>query len=71
MGHIAVFKRKMVLSPPRKEAEEKKLLEKLAETGEKRIWVQPKIPFLVAVTVGYLIAIIFGNAIHLVIGLIN
>ncbi len=64
-------KRKMVLSPPREEAEEKKLLEKLAETGEKRIWVQPKIPFLVAVTVGYLIAIIFGNAIHLVIGLIN
>ena len=64
-------KRKMVLSPPREKKKEKKLLQELVDAGEKRIWVQPKIPFLVAVTVGYLIAIIFGNAIHLIIGLIN
>ena len=63
-------KRKMVLSPPREKAEEKKLLKQLVDAGEKRIWVQPKIPFLVAVTVGYLIAIVFGNAIHLIINLI-
>ena len=64
-------KRKMVLSPPREKAEEKEHLQKLVDAGEKRIWVQPKIPFLVAVTVGYLIAIVFGNVIHLIIGLIT
>jgi len=64
-------KRKMVLSPPREKAEEKQHLKKLVDAGEKSIWVQPKIPFLVAVTVGYVIAIVFGNAIHLIIGLIN
>jgi len=62
-------KRKMVLSPPREKAEEKEHLKKLTDAGDKKIWVQPKIPFLVAMTVGYLIAIIFGNAIHLIIGL--
>ena len=61
-------KRKMVLSPPREEKEEKEYLKALIDAGNKRIWVQPKIPFLIPMTIGYLVAIVFGNIIFLIIG---
>ena len=62
-------KRKMVLSPPREEKEEKAYLKALVDAGEKKIWVQPKIPFLIPMTIGYIAAIVFGNIIFLLIGL--
>jgi len=62
-------KRRIMLSPPREKKEEEEYLNKLIEAGDERIWVQPKIPFLVPATVGYLVGFFFGNMVYLIIGL--
>ncbi len=64
-------RRRMALSPPRDKKEETKQLELFRKAGDKRIWVQPKIPFIVPMTTGFLISILFGNLVFLVIGLFS
>lgn len=64
-------RRKMVLSPPREKKEEEEHLNKLIDAGERKIWVQPKIPFLVPATIGYLVAFLFGNMVYLIIRLFS
>ncbi len=40
---------------------EKDTLIKLKEHGARRIWVTPKVPFIVALTGGFIISVFFGN----------
>lgn len=48
---------------------EEDTLQKLKEHGAKRIWVTPKMPFIVALTGGFLISVFFGNVFWGVMGL--
>lgn len=54
---------KMALRPLG-EREEMKQLESFIAGNVKKVWVQPKIPFLVLMTMGYVIAMIQGNMIY-------
>ncbi len=45
-----------------------KVLEQLANAGEKTIWVTPKLPFLLFITVSVLLSAVVGNLVLLLIG---
>jgi archaeal preflagellin peptidase FlaK len=48
---------------PKEEEENEKILDDLAAVGATRIWVTPKIPFLIFITVGLVISALVGNPI--------
>lgn len=62
-------RRKMALSPPRDEKKVKEQLDIFRKAGDEKIWVQPKIPFVIPMTAGYVISILFGNLVFLFLGL--
>ncbi len=48
---------------PKEEDDDKKALEELKQAGAGRIWVTPKIPFLIPITAGIVFSAIVGNII--------
>ncbi|MDD1770575.1 MAG: hypothetical protein LUO79_05770 [Methanomassiliicoccales archaeon] len=50
---------------PKERDDEKKVLEELKQAGVERIWVTPKIPFLIPITVAILFSAVVGNIIML------
>ncbi|ODS41419.1 MAG: hypothetical protein A7315_06230 [Candidatus Altiarchaeales archaeon WOR_SM1_79] len=66
MEKIVKGERVMVLFPKKNDDES---LDKLKKLGIKRIWVTPKIPFIVFLTVGFMISAIIGNGFVFIIGL--
>jgi preflagellin peptidase FlaK len=46
-----------------------KELEKFRKLGIKRVWVTPKIPFMIPLTIGLILALVVGNIVFLIIGL--
>jgi preflagellin peptidase FlaK len=68
MERIVDGKRVMVLFPKRNNEES---LEKLKELGVKRIWITPKIPFILFLTVGFMISAFIGNIFAGIIGLFS
>jgi preflagellin peptidase FlaK len=50
---------------PREEDDEKKALEELKQAGAERIWVTPKIPFLIPVTAAIVFSAVVGNIVML------
>lgn len=58
MEKVVDGNRVLVLFPKRSSKEE---LEALKRMGAKKVWVTPKIPFMVPLTFGFAISIIFGN----------
>jgi preflagellin peptidase FlaK len=53
---------------PKEEEENEKILDDLAAVGASRIWVTPKIPFLIFITAGLVISALVGNPILAFIG---
>lgn len=53
---------------PKEDEENDKMLQNLAEFGAKRIWVTPKIPFLLFITAGLVLSAIVGNPIMALVG---
>lgn len=68
MERVVEDERVLVLFP-RKNDEES--LEKLKEMDVKRIWVTPKIPFIVFITGGFMISAILGNVFGALMGLLG
>ncbi|UCE74901.1 MAG: hypothetical protein JSV56_04155 [Methanomassiliicoccales archaeon] len=68
MERIMDGERVMVLFP-RKNDEES--LKKLIEQGVKRIWVTPKIPFIVLLAAGFAISVFIGNILAAIFGLVG
>jgi preflagellin peptidase FlaK len=66
MERIVKGERVMVLFPKRNNEES---LDKLRELGVKRIWITPKIPFIVFLTAGFVISVFIGNLFAGIIGL--
>lgn len=66
MERIVKGERVMVLFPKRNDDES---LEKLKELGVKRIWVTPKMPFILFLTAGFMISAFIGNLFVGIIGL--
>ncbi len=58
MEKVLDGKRVLVLFPKRSSKED---LEALKRIGAKKVWVTPKIPFMMPLTIGFAISIIFGN----------
>ena len=61
-------KRKLVAFPGA-ESDLENELEKLRSSGIKNVWVTPKIPFLIPLTIGLVLTLIFGNIIFLIFGI--
>ncbi|HUL39849.1 MAG TPA: A24 family peptidase C-terminal domain-containing protein [Methanomassiliicoccales archaeon] len=53
---------------PKDDGENEKILQGLDEFGAKRIWVTPKIPFLLFITAGLMVSAIVGNPVLALIG---
>jgi preflagellin peptidase FlaK len=53
-------KRKFIAFPIKDEEIEKEL-EKFRASGISKIWVTPKIPFIVPITLGIILTVIMGN----------
>lgn len=68
MEKVVDGKRVRVLFP--KNIDEGTLV-KLREHGAKRIWVTPKVPFIVALTGGFIISVFFGNVFWGITGLFS
>ena len=68
MERIVKGERVMVLFPKRTDDDS---LEKLKELGVKRIWVTPKIPFVLFLTFGFMISAIVGNLFIAIFGLFS
>jgi preflagellin peptidase FlaK len=68
MEKIVDGKRVRVLFPKKLEED---ALAKLKEHGAKRIWVTPKMPFIVALTGGFIISVFFGNVFWALLSLIG
>jgi len=66
MERVVKGERVMVLFPKRHDDES---LKKLKDLGVKRIWVTPKIPFILFLTVGFVISAFIGNLFVGIIGL--
>ncbi len=66
MERVAKGERIMVLFPKRHDNES---LKKLKDFGVKRIWVTPKIPFILFLTVGFVISAFVGNLFVGILGL--
>ncbi|MGD1060791.1 MAG: A24 family peptidase C-terminal domain-containing protein [Methanomassiliicoccales archaeon] len=50
---------------PKEDDDEKKILEELKQAGAGRIWVTPKIPFLIPITIGIVFSAVIGNIVML------
>jgi prepilin signal peptidase PulO-like enzyme (type II secretory pathway) len=46
---------------PSRSKDESEEAEKLRAAGATRVWVQPKVPFLVPLLLGFLLALLVGN----------
>ncbi|UCE37877.1 MAG: hypothetical protein JSW00_01135 [Thermoplasmata archaeon] len=68
MERIVDGERVIVLFPKR---HDKDSLEKLKEMGVKRIWVTPKIPFIVFIMAGFIISAFLGNIFAAMLGLLG
>ena len=68
MERIVKGERVMVLFPKRNDDES---LKKLKELDVKRIWVTPKIPFIVFLTAGFVISAFVGNLFVAIFGLVG
>jgi preflagellin peptidase FlaK len=68
MERIVEGEKVMVLFPKRNDDDS---LEKLKELGVKRIWVTPKIPFILFLTFGFVISAFIGNLFVGIIGLFS
>ncbi len=55
---------------PLEEEEEQKQLDAFTAMDREKVWVQPKIPFLVLLTFGFASAFVLGNIIYILMGLI-
>jgi preflagellin peptidase FlaK len=53
---------------PVSDSELKTELKQFKKLGIKEVWVTPKIPFIIPITIGLILAVIFGNIIFLIIG---
>jgi preflagellin peptidase FlaK len=68
MERIVEEERVMVLFPKKNDSES---LQKLKELGVKRIWVTPKIPFIVALAAGFVLSAFIGNIFAAVLGFLG
>jgi len=68
MEKVVDGKRVRVLFPKNVEED---TLEKLKKHGAKRIWVTPKVPFIVALTGGFIVSVFFGNVFWGIMGLFD
>ena len=68
MERMMQEERVMVLFPKKTDFES---LKKLKELGVKRIWVTPKIPFIVAITAGFFISAFVGNVFAAIFGMVG
>jgi len=53
---------------PKEDEENSEILEELSAFGAKRIWVTPKVPFLIFITAGVLVSAIVGNPVMALMG---
>ncbi len=68
MERVVKGERVMVFFPKRNDEES---LEKLKKLGVKRIWVTPKIPFILFLTVGFILSAFIGNIFVVIFGLVG
>jgi preflagellin peptidase FlaK len=68
MERVVDGERVLVLFPKKIEKDN---LKKLKDMDIKRIWVTPKIPFILFITAGFLISAIVGNVFAALFGLVG
>lgn len=68
MERVMRGERVLVLFP---KSDDDKSLEKLRKMGIKRIWVTPKIPFIIFLTAGFIISVFVGNIFVAILGLVG
>jgi preflagellin peptidase FlaK len=61
--------RHVVYTRPRRNEELDAELELLVKAGHDRVWVTPKVPFIIPVTIGLVFSFVVGNLIFLLMGL--
>lgn len=59
----------VVYTRPRRKEELDAELDLLAEAGHDRVWVTPKVPFIIPMTIGLVFSFVVGNVIFLLMGL--
>ena len=61
-------KRKLVFMPEDFDATEH--IDELEKAGMKKIWVTPKVPFMIPLLVGFIVAFIYGDILFVIVDLI-
>ncbi len=67
MEHVVQGERKVAILPKGDE-KEIELIEELKRAGAERIWVTPKVPFLIPITISLIFTVIVGNILFLFLG---